>query len=575
MSAKTGEEAKAQTKAGNDMPTTDKRRAHNDGTAEQSEAGSSAREDDTSTPPATKRTKRCDDSNTELVSINGCFFNDEFREKFKAAWQGKEGITGHNYQLKQDPFQLAVFQHFLQEDVNRANATKRLEAEFSTVDWKRKQMDLYEFYQTNDLCSLDRDYLQAFYTVLKEQMMPLVEELTGIKLTHVSASCSMYNAGDYLLVHDDLLSDRRIAYVFYLSPWDCHRQWFEKDGGALELFKADGNQLPVFPVTDKIYPQNNQLVLFRVCEKSFHQVGEVTTFEYPRLTINGWFHGPAPGGKGNAGNVSHALSIIVDTHYISPRKVEIDLAEWINDVYLVDEVKQNVQKKVEMFSEVSLEQFLLLPRFTELLENLASAQNLEWKIKGPAHLRKYEVLNFKSLPEASPLGAMYDLFTSKTMFRLLYDYTELDLYGKKAKTPKCAIELQRWERGCYTVLGDSSTYADSTLDLTFYLNAQENVGVITYLVPEGDQQQQQQGSGSTNRHDDQPSASSSASAYAECYDEDPVLLTLLPKDNVLNVVYRAEGTTKFTKYVSHNTYLEKANDNGHAYTYILVCSYKE
>ncbi|XP_053660213.1 prolyl 3-hydroxylase sudestada1 [Anopheles marshallii] len=528
---------------------------------------------DTSTPPATKRTKRCDDSNTELVSINGCFFSDDFRERFKVAWQGRESITGHNYQLKQDPFQLAVFQHFLQEDVSRANATKRLEAEFSTVDWKRKQMDLYEFYQTNDLCSLERDYLQAFYTVLKEQMMPLVEELTGIKLTHVSASCSMYNAGDYLLVHDDLLSDRRIAYVFYLSPWDCHRQWREKDGGALELFKADGNQLPVFPVTDKIYPQNNQLVLFRVCEKSFHQVGEVTTFDYPRLTINGWFHGPAPAGKGNGANVSRTPSIIVDTHYISPRKIEIDLAEWINDVYLVDEVKQNVQKKVEMFSEVSLEQFLLLPRFAALLETLADEPNLEWKIKGPAHLRKYEVLNFKSLPEASPLGAMYDLFTSKTMFRLLYDYTELDLYGKKARAPKCAIELQRWERGCYTVLGDSSTYADSTLDLTFYLNAQENVGVITYLVPEGDQQQQ--GSGTTNRHDDQPSSSSGSSAYAECYDEDPVLLTLLPKDNVLNVVYRAEGTTKFTKYVSHNTYLEKANDHGHAYTYILVCSYKE
>uniref|UniRef100_A0A182LYL9 uS12 prolyl 3-hydroxylase n=1 Tax=Anopheles culicifacies TaxID=139723 RepID=A0A182LYL9_9DIPT len=568
MSAKTGEEAIAQTKADTNMPT-DKRRTHDDGTAEQSEAGSSAREDDTSTEPATKRTKR--DDNTELVSINGCFFNDDFRERFKLAWQRKESISGPNYQLKQDPFQLAVFQHFLQEDVKRANATKRLEAEFSTVDWKRKQMDLYEFYQTNDLCSLERDYLQAFYTVLKEQMMPLVEELTGLKLTHVSASCSMYNAGDYLLVHDDLLSDRRIAYVFYLSPWDCHRQWFEKDGGALELFKADGNQLPVFPVTDKIYPQNNQLVLFRVCEKSFHQVGEVTTFEYPRLTINGWFHGPAPAGKGNATNVTP--SIIVDTHYISSRKVEIDLAEWINDVYLVDEVKQNVQKKVEMFSEVSLEQFLLLPRFAALLETLANASDLEWKIKGPAHLRKYEVLNFKSLPAASPLGAMYDLFTSKTMFRLLYDYTELDLYGKKAKTPKCAIELQRWERGCYTVLGDSSTYADSTLDLTFYLNAQENVGVITYLVPDGDQQQQ--GTSANARHDEQPSSSSTSSAYAECYDEDPVLLTLLPKDNVLNVVYRAEGTTKFTKYVSHNTYLEKANDAGHAYTYILVCSYKE
>uniref|UniRef100_A0A182NZD5 Uncharacterized protein n=1 Tax=Anopheles epiroticus TaxID=199890 RepID=A0A182NZD5_9DIPT len=524
-----------------------------------------------SKPPVSKRSKRCDDSNTELVSINGCFFDDAFRERFKKAWQQRESIAGHNYELKQDPFQLAVLQNFLQEDVNRANATKRLEAEFSTVDWKRKQMDLYEFYQTNDLCSLDRDYLQAFYIVLKEQMMPLVEELTGIQLTHVSASCSMYNAGDYLLVHDDLLSDRRIAYVFYLSPWDCHRQWQAKDGGALELFKADGNQLPVFPVTDKIYPQNNQLVLFRVCEKSFHQVGEVTTFEYPRLTINGWFHGPAIGGA--TSNATQAPSIIIDTHYMSPRKIDVDLAEWINDVYLVDEVKQNVQKKVEMFSEVSLEQFLLVPRFATLLESLTAAANLEWRIKGPAHLRKYEVLNFKSLPEGSPLAEMYDLFTSRTMFRLLYDYTELDLYGKKAKSPKCAIELQRWERGCYTVLGDSSTYADSTLDITFYLNAQENVGVITYLVPEGDQKEQEQQS-AWRQNDAQPSSSSSASPYAECYDEDPVLLTLLPKDNVLNVVYRAEGTTKFTKYVSHNTHLEKADSNGHAYTYILLSSRK-
>ncbi|XP_053657836.1 GPI transamidase component PIG-S [Anopheles marshallii] len=44
MSAKTSEEAIAQTKAVNDMPT-DKRRAHDDGTTEQSTAGSSARED--------------------------------------------------------------------------------------------------------------------------------------------------------------------------------------------------------------------------------------------------------------------------------------------------------------------------------------------------------------------------------------------------------------------------------------------------------------------------------------------------------------------------------------------------
>ncbi|KFB45364.1 AGAP002933-PB-like protein [Anopheles sinensis] len=528
---------------------------------EKSNAGLSSQEDDNQHPPLAKRSRRCE-TNTELVSINGRLFDDEFREKFKHAWQHREAIAENNFELKNEPFQLAVIQNFLQEDPNRVEVTKRLEEEFSTVDWKRKQMDLYEFYQTNDLCSLQRDYLQAFYTVLKEQMMPLVEELTGIKLTHVSASCSMYNAGDYLLVHDDLLSDRRIAYVFYLSPWDCHRQWTESNGGALELFKADKNQLPVFPVTDKIFPRNNQLVLFRVCEKSFHQVGEVTTFEYPRLTINGWFHGPVANSRNRS--TQHTSSVIIDTHYFGPRKVEVDLSGWINDVYLVDEVKQNVQKKVEMFSEVSLEEFLLPSRFEALLNSLATEVNLEWTIKGPAHLRKYEVLNFKSLPESGPLTDLYDLFTSRAIFRLMYEYTELDLYGRKAKSPKCAIELQRWERGCYTVLGDSSSYADSTLDITFYLNAQENVGVITYLVPEGEQTE--------GKPNDQPSSSS---APSECYEDDPVLLTLLPKDNVLNVVYRAEGTTKFTKYVSRNTYLEKAGSSGHAYTYILVCSYKE
>uniref|UniRef100_A0AAG5D2H3 uS12 prolyl 3-hydroxylase n=1 Tax=Anopheles atroparvus TaxID=41427 RepID=A0AAG5D2H3_ANOAO len=555
MSAKTGEGKSANTKASEMSTEKGEQRAE-----EKSEAGSS-QEDDNPHPPSPKRSRRCE-TNTELVSINGGFFEDEFREQFKSAWQSKEAMSGTNFELKKEPFQLAVLQNFLQEDADRAEATKRLEKEFGTVDWKRKQMDLYEFYQTNDLCSLQRDYLQAFYTVLKEQMMPLVEELTGIKLTHVSASCSMYNAGDYLLVHDDLLSDRRIAYVFYLSPWDCHRQWTESNGGALELFKADGNQLPVFPVTDKIFPRNNQLVLFQVCEKSFHQVSEVTTFEYPRLTINGWFHGPVADGSNS--NSQRTPSVIIDTHYFGPRKTEIDLSGWINDVYLVDEVKQNVQKKVEMFSEVSLEEFLIPARFEALLNSLTNEANLEWTIKGPAHLRKYEVLNFKSLPEFGPLAELYDLFTSRAMFRLMYEYTELDLYGKKAKKPKCAIELQRWERGCYTVLGDSSSYADSTLDITFYLNAQENVGVITYLVPEGEQAGDKQ-------HDQQ----SSSSKQTECYEDDPVLLTLLPKDNVLNVVYRAEGTTKFTKYVSHNTYLEKAGSSGHAYTYILVCSYKE
>uniref|UniRef100_A0A8D8BH31 uS12 prolyl 3-hydroxylase n=1 Tax=Culex pipiens TaxID=7175 RepID=A0A8D8BH31_CULPI len=515
------------------------------------------------------------------IAINGRYQEVKFRKQFAEKWSRKEPIRGAGYELKNEPFQLGVLENFLREDADQVEVTRELEREFSEMEWRRKQMDLYEFYQTTDLCSVRKEFLAGFYRNLREKVMPLMQQLTGIKLTHVSASCSMYNAGDYLLVHDDLLTDRRIAFVYYLSPWEGHRVWTEAHGGALELFRADENLLPVFPVKDKVYPRNNQLVFFKVSEKSFHQVGEVTTFEYPRLTINGWFHGPI-----DPHHVPHS-SIIIDTHYFAPVADEIQLSEWVNNVYLIDEVKLNIQKKVEMFSEVSLEEFLTPEIFTVMSNTLRKTPDVNWTIKGPAHLRKYEVLDFSSL-KPGPLQDLYKLFTCDAMFRLLLEYTELDLSGPKAKTPTCAIELQRWQKSCYTVLGDPSSYSDCALDLLFFLNAQDNVGVVTYLVPEGDQR---------------PSSNSAGDDDDDGDEDDPVLLTVYPKNNVLNVVYRAEGTTKFTKYVSRNVFLEQEQlqlkqqqeqrreedkkeegdeddeddqqKAGHPYTYILACSYKE
>lgn len=47
-----------------------------------------------------------------------------------------------------------------------------------------------------------------------------VAQITDTNLTHVSASCALYGPGDYLLTHDDLLEDRKIAFILYLAPWD-------------------------------------------------------------------------------------------------------------------------------------------------------------------------------------------------------------------------------------------------------------------------------------------------------------------------------------------------------------------
>lgn len=46
-----------------------------------------------------------------------------------------------------------------------------------------------------------------------------VAAATGLRLESVSASCSLYGPGDHLLVHDDLLADRRVAFILYLAPW--------------------------------------------------------------------------------------------------------------------------------------------------------------------------------------------------------------------------------------------------------------------------------------------------------------------------------------------------------------------
>lgn len=49
--------------------------------------------------------------------------------------------------------------------------------------------------------------------------MRQVSSVTGLSLRSVSASCSLYGPGDHLLAHDDLLADRRVAFILYLAPW--------------------------------------------------------------------------------------------------------------------------------------------------------------------------------------------------------------------------------------------------------------------------------------------------------------------------------------------------------------------
>lgn len=451
----------------------------------------------------------------------------------------KKSLKASNIHLMSEPFQVARVDEFLANP----SPIEELVSEMEGMEWTRKQMDLYEFYQTTDLANVTSPALSSFYRFLNTEVVDWMQQLTGMKFMKISASCSMYNCGDFLLTHDDLLSDRMIAFVFYLSPWEGTKKWKKSMGGALELFETDEDGQPRFPVAEKIRPSNNQFVFFKVEKKSYHQVGEVRTKDYPRLTINGWFHGYQDNDDFDADAVKVKKPNI--SIFNPPIETPDRLKELIRKTYLKDSIKSSIQKQIEVNSETALGEFLIAEVHAEVSNDLQH-KKLKWITKGPSNQQNYESLDTESVPENSKLKSLLALVASKVMFKLLYEYTELDLHGAKAKKPKCSVEVRRMKGGSYILLSDPSTYNDDTLDLILYFGSNENVGVITYLTPEDD--------------------ATETSSEGEV---EPVLLTIYPQNNFLNIVYRSSGTAKITKYCSKSTIMNSE------FNYILFCSYKE
>lgn len=502
-------------------------------------------------------------------------------DTFECNGTGGASATVH---LHQSPFQISVVQDFLQ---NPHEITELVNEMTTSVDWQRKQMDLYEFYQSSDLSGFTaQPKLSQFYNALRLHLMPWMEQLTGIRLTHVSASCSMYNNGDHLLVHDDMLADRRIAYVFYLSPWSGVERWTPEMGGALELFPFDpATGQPTYPIERSFVPQNNQFVFFPVSSVSFHQVAEVTNLVYPRLTINGWFHGPPivdslppPFDK-----IPRSIIPSAGIQMTAPNtELQIDLTEWINGTYLKSDVKKSIQKQIELKSEVSLNAFFVPDFYSRLASELQKIDAADWQLQGPANQKKYESLRLRSLSSSAvgPIDDLMRIFLSSAMFGLLYEYTELDLAGAAAMTPNCTVDIHRITAHSYSLLGDAAGFGDSSLDVIVFFNANDNdIGIINYLNPEAVAEVNvdlDTDDDSDDDDDDVVVGMPSGILAGDDDDEDDdvggketVLLSVMPKDNALNLVYRSAGTAKFLKYISKSCLADNE------FVYILIASYRE
>jgi len=219
-------------------------------------------------------------------------------------------------------------------------------------------------------------------------------------------------------------------------------------------------------------------------------------------------------------------------------------------------------------------------------------ENIEWKIKGPRNRRYYEVAEESSLPKVvlemikiltcefmsitlsnlSGLG-LHETCKGKTIDDDSDDSDEDDLSSNESKeeikpgtskslgnqdksktskrksfdeeeesdsdepvnkkikqdvidetlksTPTCYVEVRRWKQGFYTLVTDDDHELQiNALDVNLFFNAskwdESYGGNISYIAR----------------------------------DEDDELLTVLPENNCLAMVYRDTETLKFTKYIT-------------------------
>ncbi|CAH0718873.1 unnamed protein product, partial [Brenthis ino] len=502
------------------------------------------------------RANRMDDP-----KLNSALKSQELIEKIKANWHEEKDHTSDEVTLTCNPFRLCRL-HGLLENPEIIN---NIVDDMNTLDWSRKKMDLYEFHQTTDLANLTwQRSIRGIYELLKTEIMTWVSQVTNLELTSVSASCSLYGPGDHLLVHDDQLGDRRVAFILYLAPWSPRPQpqaihngsgdtnvkeeskdtdvieelkegggWRAHMGGALELFARDAEGAAA-RVRRRVFPANNTLAFFAVGPDSFHQVGEVLSLELPRLSINGWFHGPAP-------EPCPLVSLLPPSH--TPHNQVVVVSAWLDGAYMSARARAALAAHMERASEASLRRLLLPARADALLRALQDP-DIEWEQCGPAQQRRYRRVSEAWLRAgggggggaAHEVRALWQLLSSATWLRVLAECTDLQL------TTYRQLEIQKWTAADFTLLPPREHYDSARLEAVLCLGAPRALrgGVTLYVAPE-----------------DAAAAAGGA------------LVAVPPRHNALSLVYCDAGATSFTKYVSRLTLAA-----GRCF-YLVVCTYQE
>ncbi|RNA13777.1 prolyl 3-hydroxylase OGFOD1 [Brachionus plicatilis] len=277
-------------------------------------------------------------------------FDDTIINKLQESYAKKtkiddlKGIT-----ISHEPFTHCVIQNLVSDPSFVSELNSEIQ---SKLKYHKKNNDLYQFHQTQDLGKNKSKYLSKFRDqFLYGQFLEFLKKITNINLssTKIDVTSSKYEFSDYLLCHDDNINQdqhgRRIAFIYYLVPED----WCEdgSDGGNLDLFRVNEHFEPV-QIVKSLIPRRNSLAFFEVSDSSFHQVAEILSKNKTRLSINGWFHGPVNPKAKKKTEILSGLN--------SYESVEPDIFfEWITERYLKPINQTGIQMKFSSSSEIKLD----------------------------------------------------------------------------------------------------------------------------------------------------------------------------------------------------------------------------
>ncbi|KAJ2158186.1 putative component of NuA3 histone acetyltransferase complex [Coemansia sp. RSA 552] len=510
------------------------------------------------------------------------------------------------------PFKHACISPFCSEKLLQGVRQEMLER----LHFTQKETDIFKYHQSGDLANLDglpdseksqlpclRQLRDAIYS---QEFRDFVSAITGcgpLSGSRTDMSTNRYKQGDHLLLHDDVIGDRRVSYIIYLPDPEVNggEGWRPEDGGHLELYprESDESWAPAVCPTERLCPRWNQIVFFTVLPgQSHHSVEEVAGEGKERLSIQGWFHYPQPGEPGYDPNQMQSLwsagavstlsqveakrqreagcvgdefdgyahgAVAVDGPELDAEDREY-LAQFINAEYLDPKIIAQVADRFTDESHIELGKFLdagVSEKLAGLLQAIDKHDGVDtgripvhgtgergrWHAFGPPVIRRFMRLDGPAVANSTVAGqagvAVAGEAEATDLLARIRDMFASRAYARwAAGITTLALNgrrgmVRRFRPGLDFTLGTPDCTTGSTLDAVLCLARQPE------LWADG-------GVGGYQCYVDGGSdeASNDGSVYRRSGDDDSILLTKPASWNTLSLVMREPGVVKFVKYVS-------------------------